>query len=116
MATKIPPAEAPCERNLADRKACYRRTVFSAASGAGNFRIAKLPAKRQARSGAAALAQHATQQLGCIAQRQPFHDAGAIAFDCSRAQAELARDFLVGLAERDLSQHFALHLADRGTS
>src|SRR3954464_8679965 len=48
MATKIPPCEAPRERNVAERKALFRRTVFLAANGAGNFRIAKLPANRQA--------------------------------------------------------------------
>src|SRR5947199_10264133 len=96
VATKIPPAKAARERNLAGQKHGFRRTVFWAADRRQQFRRAKLPGEITHRSGGAALDQHAAKQLGRVARADLAHDAGAITLDGARAQAQLARRFLVG--------------------
>src|ERR1700750_1248563 len=100
MATKIPPAGAPCERNLSAPKHRSHRTVFPAATCANNS------AGRN--SGVAALAQHAPKQFGRVARADLAYEAGARAFEGARPKAELARGFLVGLADRDPRQHLTL--------
>src|ERR1700709_753341 len=61
----------------------------------------------------AVLAEHAAGQVGRGAGAALAHDGGAIAFDRPRTEAEIAGNFLVGLADRKPRQHLALAGAQR---
>src|SRR5689334_22139426 len=83
-------------RRRAPRAEFYRPKTLVSPSGI--FRWRKAPTipqgetsgRQNHRSGAASMPQHAAKQLGGIARTDLAHDAGTIALDGARAQAEFA--------------------------
>src|SRR5213595_178771 len=81
MATKIPPADAPRERNLFRPIGRLRERYFAVAEASRQFPHSETAGQKPTRSGGTRLAQHAAQQFGRVARADLFHDAGAMAFN-----------------------------------